>query len=59
MYYMVRAMEAAPDSMHPVAKYLLAAEAVASTAIEHPEWDMEEKRPWKDWWEDEKRVSTR
>lgn len=27
----------------------LAIEAVASTAIEHPEWDMDEKRTWEDW----------
>lgn len=27
----------------------LAAEAVASTAIEHPEWDMEEERTWDEW----------
>jgi hypothetical protein len=27
----------------------LAAEAVASTAIEHPEWDMEEKRTFDEW----------
>jgi len=27
----------------------LAIEAVATTAIEHPEWDMEEKRTWRHW----------
>ena len=27
----------------------LAREAVASVAIEHPEWDMDEKRPWSAW----------
>ena len=49
MYLMVRAMERAPDSVHPIAKYALATEAVASTALEHPEWDLEEKRPWEQW----------
>jgi hypothetical protein len=27
----------------------MAAEAVASTAIEHPEWDMDEKRTYAEW----------
>lgn len=27
----------------------LATEAVASTAIEHPEWDMDERRTWDEW----------
>lgn len=27
----------------------LAAEAVASTAIEHPEWDLNERRSWDQW----------
>lgn len=31
------------------AQYLLAIEAVASTAIEHPEWDMDEQRTWGEW----------
>jgi hypothetical protein len=26
-----------------------AIEAVSSVAMEHPEWDMEEKRTWKEW----------
>ena len=26
-----------------------AVEAVASTAIEHPEWDMEEEMTWEEW----------
>lgn len=26
-----------------------AMEAVASTAIEHPEWDMDERRTWDEW----------
>lgn len=28
---------------------MLAIEAVASTAIEHPEWDMDERRTWTEW----------
>lgn len=31
------------------ASYLLAVEAVASTAIEHPEWDMEETKTFDEW----------
>lgn len=27
----------------------LVLEAVSSTAIEHPEWDMGEERTWKEW----------
>lgn len=27
----------------------LAAEAVSSTAIEHPEWDLNERRSWDQW----------
>jgi hypothetical protein len=26
-----------------------ATEAVSSTAIEHPEWDMEEEKTWEEW----------
>ena len=29
--------------------YSVAADAVASTAIEHPEWDLDEKRTWDEW----------
>jgi hypothetical protein len=28
---------------------LLAVEAVASTALEHPDWDMDERRTWREW----------
>jgi hypothetical protein len=31
------------------APLLLAVEAVATTAIEHPEWDMAETRTWAEW----------
>lgn len=27
----------------------MAVEAVSSTAIEHPEWDMDEKKTWLEW----------
>lgn len=27
----------------------LAVEAVASTALAHPEWDMDERRTWEEW----------
>jgi hypothetical protein len=27
----------------------MAMEAVASTAIEHPEWDMDEQKTWREW----------
>ena len=41
-YLMVKAMEAGADMF-------LAMEAVASTAIEHLEWDMEEQRTFAEW----------
>jgi hypothetical protein len=28
---------------------MLAVEAVSTTAIEHPEWDMAEERTWDEW----------
>lgn len=31
------------------APILAAVEAVSSTAIEHPEWDMDEKKTWLEW----------
>lgn len=31
------------------AHWTIAHEAVSSTAIEHPEWDMEEERTWAEW----------
>ena len=40
------------QSVHPreaTAFAFIAAEAVASTAIEHPEWDMDEVRSWDEW----------
>jgi hypothetical protein len=42
MYLLMKAME---NGAGP----FLALEAVSSTAIEHPEWDMEEKKTWKEW----------
>jgi hypothetical protein len=38
---------------HP-AMVLLAAEAVSSTAMEHPEWDMEETKTFPEWEADER-----
>ena len=29
--------------------WYMAIEAVATTAIEHPEWDMDEEKSWKEW----------
>lgn len=29
--------------------YMLAREAVATTALAHPEWDMEEQKTWAEW----------
>ena len=29
--------------------FMLAKEAVASTALEHPEWDMDEVKTWDEW----------
>ena len=42
-YLVLKAMEV------PGTKYPVALEAVASTAIEHPEWDMDELRTWEEW----------
>lgn len=44
-YLLLKAMEAG-------ANFLLAVEAVSSTALEHPEWDMAERRTWADWEQD-------
>lgn len=41
-YLMFKAME---DGAGP----FVAAEAVSSTALEHPEWDMDEERSWDEW----------
>lgn len=41
-YLTLKALEAG-------AGVFLAAEAVASTALEHPEWDMDEQRTWTEW----------
>ena len=31
------------------ANWMTAWEAVHSTAIEHPEWDLDERRTWEEW----------
>jgi hypothetical protein len=41
-YLTIKAMEAG-------ASWPLAVEAVASTAIEHPEWDMDETKTYEEW----------
>lgn len=41
-YLLAKACEAGAD-------IFMALEAVSSTAIEHPEWDMNERRTWEDW----------
>jgi hypothetical protein len=35
---------------------LTAPEAVSSVAIEHPEWDMDEQKTWKEWVEQDERL---
>jgi len=45
-YLTIKAMEGGYGSLVSVC---VAIEAVASTALEHPEWDMEERRTWRDW----------
>jgi hypothetical protein len=42
LYLLTKAMETGASN-------LVVMEAVASTAIEHPEWDMDEKRTWDEW----------
>lgn len=41
-YLTLKAMEAG-------AGLFLASEAVATTAIEHPEWDLTERKTWEEW----------
>jgi hypothetical protein len=43
-YLMVKAME-----LEESPSLWLASEAVASTALEHPEWDMAETKSWAEW----------
>lgn len=38
------------------APYPVASEAVASVAVEHPEWNLDEKRTWKEWDRNEARA---
>lgn len=42
-------LKATQGNEHGIAGLLMAAEAVASTAIEHPEWDMDEEREFIEW----------
>ena len=39
--------------------FMMAREAVSSVAIEHPEWDMDEKKTWKEWVEGDERLKKR
>ena len=41
-YLLVKALETGCD-------IFMATEAVHSTAIEHPEWDLDEERTWEEW----------
>lgn len=45
-YLLIKAME--PIDGQPV-HWAVAMEAVSSTAIEHPEWDMNEEKTWAEW----------
>lgn len=36
------------------ASWMLAKEAVATTALSHPEWNMDETKTWPEWVADEK-----
>ena len=44
-YLIIKAME----TMEVDAPWPIAVEAVASVAIEHPEWDMDETKTWEEW----------
>ncbi len=46
-YLMLRVLEMADDT--GILAMLLAEEAVASTALAHPEWDLDEKKTWAEW----------
>ena len=47
-YYVFKILLRSMDDEQPTTIFM-AQEAVASTAIEHPEWDMEELRTWAEW----------
>ena len=49
METMTRRMYLELKAMQAGASILVAIEAVASVAIEHPEWDMEERKSWQEW----------
>ncbi len=34
---------------HGASSVMLAIEAVSTTALEHPEWDMDERKTWAEW----------
>jgi hypothetical protein len=46
-------LKTAEDMSNPFTGLLIAQEAVASTALAHPEWDMDEKRTWEEWENDD------
>lgn len=48
-YLELKAMQEHAPADFGLAGVFLAIEAVASTAIEHPEWDMDERRTWAEW----------
>jgi len=45
-YLTIKAMEGGTS-------IFVASEAVHSTAIEHPEWDLDEKKTWAEWEKDQ------
>lgn len=46
-YLMVRTAQR--EGSASIVDWMIIAEAVASTAIEHPEWDMDEQRTFDEW----------
>jgi hypothetical protein len=46
---MTRRMYLIAQSIRAGADAFMAVEVVASTAIEHPEWNMDERKTWDEW----------
>lgn len=48
-YLFIKGCQAVMGDERMLPATLLISEAVASTAMEHPEWDMDEERTWDEW----------
>jgi hypothetical protein len=49
-YLMIRTYMTLDENLdHGPVNHFMVMEAVSSTALAHPEWDMEEKHTWNEW----------